>query len=149
MDAGKLRVRLRTALESRRPVPPDVSEWLLAGLARQESECCSLDEALGFKVGPGEAWRHPVRQRRRARLEAALLSIADLSGGRGSRQAGLIADALRGSRFGLPGIALDYLFRLQRRHGAELPTSRSAILQILQGRTRAQRDGVVSGKTAN
>lgn len=143
MTVGDLYIRWRTALESRRPIPADVSEWLLAGLQRVERDGGSLDEALGFKVCHGEAWRHPIRQIRRAEVEATLLRVADLAGGRGSRQAGMIAESLQGVQHRLPSQALDLLLHLHRRHERDLPASRSAIYQILQGRTRAQRDGVV------
>lgn len=148
MSAGEYFLRLKASLQANRALPPDVRDWLLSGLEAYERDrptVGSLDAALGMTVGPGEAWRHPIRQMRRAEIEAEFLVVADLAGGRGSRQAGLISESLLGLRYRLPGMALDYLFRLQRRHGAELPTSRSAILQILRGETAAQRDGVVPG----
>lgn len=142
-DARGQYVRMRTAVESGRPLPPDVRGWFLAALRRYERGE-RLDAALGLTVGPGEAWRHPGRQVRRACMEAELLRVADLTGPRDSRTAQRIALVLRGERFDLPARALDYLFRCRHIFGDEMPCSRSAVLRILQGDTRAQRDGCLN-----
>ncbi len=139
-------VRWRTAVESHRPLPLDVAHWLRCGLYAYERGV-PLERALGLTAGSGQAWRHPVRQVRRARLESLVLTVADCAGGRNSRSASRIAAALTGDPVRLPSRALDFLFKLNREH-PEVPRSRTPILQILQGNTRAQRDGLVQSWVA-
>lgn len=135
-------LRLRTALDVQRPLPLDIRQWLVDALDAYERGA-GLERALGWNVEPGRAWQRPGRQLRRARMESLLLTVADCAGGRDSATATRISHALDGQPGVLPARALDFLRLLEREFGTEVPRTRTPILYILEGSTRAQRDGLV------
>lgn len=140
-------LRMRAAVEAGRPLPRDVAEWFLRGLALHENGG-TLDAALDLQVAPGDAWRHPGRQCRRAAMERLFLEAADALHGRNDRSARALARALQ--RFEAPTLdcmdrrARDALTRLSLDFGlANIPRTRTPIAQILAGHTQAQRDDLV------
>lgn len=141
-QCGEMFVRMRIAVASGRPLPPDVADWWLAAVDQYERGK-PFEASLGLNAESGRAWRHPVRQRRRAVIERLILAAADGAGGRESRNATRIAGVLSGQRWDMPALSLDVLFLLIKRYPDNLPKSRSAVLRILSGETQAQRDGVV------
>lgn len=140
-------LRLRAAIEAGRPLPRDVADWLLRGLAIHENGG-TLDAALGLQVSSGDAWRHPGRQWRRVEMERRFLEAADALHGRNGRSALIIARALQSfdalTLDCMDRTARDALIRLSLDFGlTNIPCTRTPIAQILTGNTQAQRDGLV------
>lgn len=140
--------RLRSALEEGTPIPPDLRQWVRDGLRTYARGAPSLDVAFGLQVRRGEAWRHPARQIARARLERLMLDAAEgLEGGDSARatQIAYALDHFAADGFDdLPDTTARALSELVAEFGTvEIPTTRTPILQILRGETRAQRDGLV------
>lgn len=139
-------LRLKAALEARRPVPDEVVDWLMRGFDDFE-QGQRLDRALGLHANSGDAWRHPVRQVRRAEMERLYLHAADALDGRTDKSARIISNALTRldatTLDGLPEGAKHGVFNLCLGYGVDkVPRSRSSIMRILEGDTQAQRDGL-------
>ncbi|MGN8157106.1 hypothetical protein ACS8YF_00340 [Salinisphaera sp. SWV1] len=138
--------RMRIAVASGRPLPRDVADWWLAA-ADQYEHGTPLEVGLGLNGESGRAWQHPVRQRRRAAIERLILAAADGAGGRTNFNATRIAGVVNRKRWDMPALSLDILLLLITRYPGEVPTSRSALRQVLLGETQAQRDGLVQTMT--
>jgi hypothetical protein len=70
--------RLRTFLRTGEGFNPDDAELLVASLDRYFDQCCSLDEAMGVRRGPGE--NHPGAAMRFEKRNAAVRCAAALNG---------------------------------------------------------------------
>ena len=133
--------RTRAALEDKKALPEDCRRWLTQGLRQYARGAETLDGALGLNVGPGGAWDHPGRLLIRASLEWMYLQAAEHLPGTTSAKATELSRALRSwSTPEHKGPVNLWLSKIQAFD--DPPTSRTAIQQILDGNTRAQRSGL-------
>ena len=127
--------RLRVALEDDEPLPGDARRWLRDGLRQYARGAPSLDDALGLRVGPGEAWRKPSRVMWRDHVEKRIVEAAKSIEGTDNQRAARIAQHVSGEAT-LPADAQ----RIVAEVIDDMPASRSAILRILQRRCARNTD---------